>query len=426
MCGRDVRRGDGLTDLMQWPLPAILATLLVPVLVLIVVVLFVALRRASAARRELEIVAREDKEASIRKFRRLEHDLHFLVDFFRIFARLLGEMHAERQVRMIPHALLRAIVEIYGPEVATVLVRRGSPSGSPEELPRLSVAALHSTRGPLRKGMEFQFGEGQAGVVAERQQVMVRKDFEEDLVASYQRSQVTAEPEYDIIAPMVAGGETLGVLAISRPDRHHDSERDVLEMIARVGALTWKNVQAYRDKEVEAEVDKLTRIFNKGALLRRLGLALHEARQTGVKTSIFMFDLDNFKVYNDTNGHLAGDRLLTQLAQLVKETVRADDVFGRFGGEEFLLVMPNRNSAQALTVAGTIRKRIEEYPFEGGQTQPLGRVTISGGVACFPDDAAEQVELMQAADNALYRAKNDGRNQVRRAEESGLNPIETQ
>jgi diguanylate cyclase (GGDEF)-like protein len=216
------------------------------------------------------------------------------------------------------------------------------------------------------------------------------------------------------------------VLAISRPDRHHDSERDVLEMIARVGALTWKNVQAYRDKEVEAEVDKLTRIFNKGALLRRLGLALHEARRNGVKTSIFMFDLDNFKIYNDTNGHLAGDRLLTQLAQLVKETVRADDVFGRFGGEEFLLVMPNRNSAQALTVAGTIRKRIEEYPFEGGETQPLGRVTISGGVACFPDDAAEQVELMQAADNALYRAKDGGRNQVQRADESGLNPIETQ
>ncbi len=415
-----------MTDLMQWPLLAILATLLVPVLVVIAVVLLIALRRASAARREVEIVAREDKEASTRRFRRLEHDLHFLVDFFRIFARLLGEMHAERQVRMIPQALLRAIVEIYGPEVATVLVRRGSPGGNPEELPRLSVVALHSTRGSLRKGMEFQFGEGQAGIVAERQQVMVRKDFDEDVVASYQRSQVPSEPKYDIIAPMVASGETLGVLAISRPDRHHDSERDVLEMIARVGALTWKNVQAYRDKEVEAEVDKLTRIFNKGALLRRLGLALHEARRNGVKTSIFMFDLDNFKIYNDTNGHLAGDRLLTQLAQLVKETVRADDVFGRFGGEEFLLVMPNRNSAQALTVAGTIRKRIEEYPFEGGETQPLGRVTISGGVACFPDDAAEQVELMQAADNALYRAKDGGRNQVQRADESGLNPIETQ
>jgi diguanylate cyclase (GGDEF)-like protein len=255
--------------------------------------------------------------------------------------------------------------------------------------------------------------------------VMVRRDFEEDQLAAYERSKVTVEPKYDILAPMVAGGDTLGVLAISRPDRHHDSERDVLEMIARIGALTWKNVQAYREKEVEAEVDKLTKIFNKGALLRRLGLALHEARTTGGKAAVFIFDLDNFKIYNDTNGHLAGDRLLSKLAQLVKDTVRTDDVFGRFGGEEFLLVMPNRTAAQAMTAAGMVRKRIEEYPFEGGATQPLGRVTISGGVAVFPDDASEQVELMQAADNALYRAKQSGRNQVARAEESGLNPIET-
>ena len=411
-----------MADLMQWPLLAILATFLAPALLLLVVILFVALRRNSAARQGAEIEAREVKEASERKFRRIEYDLRFLVAFYRVFARLLAEMHAERQVRMIPQALLTAMVEIYGPEVAAVLVRRDSPGSNSKEVSRLSVAALHSIRGALKKGMEFRFGEGQAGMVAERQQVMVRKDFEEDQVASYERSRVTTEPKYDIVAPMVAGGETLGVLAICRPDRHHDSERDVLEMIARVGALTWKNVQAYRNKEVEAEVDKLTRIFNKGALLSRLGLALHEARKAGGKVAIFMFDLDNFKIYNDTNGHLAGDRLLTQLSQLVKETVRADDVFGRFGGEEFLLVIPNRNGAQAMTVARTIRKRIEEYPFEGGETQPLGRVTISGGVACFPDDAAEQVELMRAADTALYRAKEGGRNQVRRADESGLNP----
>jgi diguanylate cyclase (GGDEF)-like protein len=347
------------------------------------------------------------------------------VDFFRVFSRLVGDMHAERQVRMIPNALLDAIVRIYRPEVAAVLVRRASAAQDDDDGPRLSVAALHSTRGILRPGMEFKFGEGQVGIVAERGQVMVRKDFEEDQVAMYARSRVTVEPKYDILAPMIAGGDTLGVLAISRPDRHHDNERDVLEMIARIGALTWKNLQAYREKEVEAEVDKLTRIFNKGALLRRLGLALHEARTTGGKVAVFIFDLDNFKIFNDTNGHLAGDRLLSKLAALVKDTVRADDVFGRFGGEEFLLVMPNRTGAQAMTVAGMIRKRIEEYPFEGGATQPLGRVTISGGVAIFPDDASGQVELMQAADNALYRAKQAGRNQVMRAEEPGLNPVET-
>jgi diguanylate cyclase (GGDEF)-like protein len=398
---------------------------LVPALGLVLVALLIALRRAAGERQAAEKKAKDVAEESTRKFRRLEHDLNFMLDFFRVFSRLVGEMHAERQVRMIPKALLAAMVRIYRPEVAAVLVRRESRGGDTAEGQRLSVAALHSMRGALKLGMEFKFGEGQAGIVAERGHVMVRKDFEEDQLAAYQRSRVTVEPQYDIMAPMIAAGEILGVLAISRPDRHHDSERDVLEMIARIGALTWKNVQAYRSKEVEAEVDKLTKIFNKGALLRRLGLALHEARETGGKVAVFIFDLDNFKIYNDTNGHLAGDRLLSKLAALVKDTVRTDDVFGRFGGEEFLLVMPNRTGAQAMTAAGMVRKRIEEYPFEGGATQPLGKVTISGGVAVFPDDAPEQVELMQAADNALYRAKQNGRNQVMRAEESGLNPVET-
>jgi len=414
-----------LSELSQWPPIALIAMVLVPALVLLLIAVLVALRRASVDRQAAEKKTKDIGEEATRRFRRIEQDLNFLVEFFRVFSRLVGEMHAERQVRMIPKALLNAIVRIYQPEVAVVLVRRASPGADPAEGERLSVAALHSIRSALKLGMEFKIGEGQVGIVAERGHVMVRKDFEEDQLWSYERSRVTVEPKYDIIAPMIAGGDTLGALAISRPDRHHESERDVLEMIARIGALTWKNVQAYREKEVEAEVDKLTKIFNKGALLRRLGLALHEARTTGGRAAVFMFDLDNFKIYNDTNGHLAGDRLLSLLAQLVKDTVRTDDVFGRFGGEEFLLVMPNRTGAQAMTAAGMVRKRIEEYPFEGGATQPLGRVTISGGVAVFPDDAAEQVELMQAADNALYRAKEGGRNQVFRAEESGLNPIET-
>ena len=325
-----------------WPSEAIMAAFAVPALLLLLVALLLALRRTSVARRAAVEEIKELRESSSRKFRRLEQDLNFMREFFQVFASLLGEMHAERQVRMIPKALLKAIVQIHRPEMAAVLVRRKPLATDPSGGERLSVAAFHSTRGTLRDGLEFRFGEGQVGIVAQRQQVMIRKDFEEDQRWSYERSRITSEPTWDIIAPMVVGEKTLGVLAIARPDRHHESEREVLEMIARIGALTTQNVAAYRKKEVEAEHDKLTDIFNKGALLKRLDLAIIQARKAGGKASVFMFDLDNFKVYNDTNGHLAGDRLLSKLAQLVKETVRADDVFGRFGGEEFLLVMPGR------------------------------------------------------------------------------------
>ncbi len=412
-----------MNDFSQWPPLAIMAMMAVPALCLLLVALLLGLQRVAAGRRVALAETKEIKEEASRKFRRLEQDLSFMREFFSVFATLLGEMHAERQTRTIPKALLKAIVRIYQPEAAAVLVRRNPPASEPGGADRLSVAAFQSTQGNLRDGMEFKVGEGQVGIVAERQQVMVRKDFEEDQLWSYERSRVSAEPKWDIIAPMVVGEKTLGVLAVSRPDRHHDTEREVLEMIARVGALTTQNVEAYRKKEVEAEVDKLTKIFNKGALLKRLDRAIIRARKEGGKTSVFMFDLDNFKIYNDTNGHLAGDRLLTRLSELVTETVRADDVFGRFGGEEFLLVMPGRTGGQAITAASMVRKSIEEYPFEGGGTQPLGKVTISGGVACFPDDAPDGVELLHAADTALYRAKEEGRNRVYRADESGLNPV---
>jgi len=401
----------------------IIALISVSALLLTLVVLLVVLRRSRVKLCAAEEELKEIRETSSRKYRRLEQDVSFMREFFQVIASLLGEMHAERQVRMIPQALLRAIVQIYRPEVAAVLVKRKPQRNDLYTGDRLSIAALHSIRGTIREGLEFRFGEGQVGIAAKRQQVMVRKDFEEDQLASYERARVTSEPTWDIVAPMVVGDKTLGVLAIARPERHHDTERDVLEMIARIGALTTQNVEAYRKKEVEAEHDKLTNIFNKGALLKRLDLAIIKARKTRGKVSVFMFDLDNFKIYNDTNGHLVGDRLLAKLAQLVKETVRSDDVFGRFGGEEFLLVMPGRSVVQAMAAAGMIRKRIEEYPFEGGGTQPLGKVTISGGVACFPDDALDTVVLLRFADAALYKAKKSGRNQVLRAEESGLNPI---
>lgn len=412
-----------MSEFFQYPLPAIVAVIALPPLCLLLAALLMALRRSSAACRAAEDEVREIRDASSRKFRRLEQDLSFMIEFFNVFSALLGEMHAERQVRMIPGVLLRAITRIYRPEVAAVLVKRDPPAGEPPENARLVVAALHSTRGSLRDGMEFRFGEGQVGIVAKRQEVMVRKEFEEDQRWSYERSRVTAEPAWDIVAPMVAGDETLGVLAISRPERHHDTETEVLEMLGWIGALTWKNIVAYRAKEVEAEVDNLTKIFNKGALLKRLQMAIIDARKKSDKASVFIFDLDNFKIYNDTNGHLAGDRLLRKLAQLVKDTVRADDVFGRFGGEEFLLVMPGRTKRQAMTAASMVRKRIEEYPFEGESTQPLGRVTISGGVACFPDDALDSVDLLRTADVALYRAKQAGRNRVEPADEAGLNPV---
>jgi diguanylate cyclase (GGDEF)-like protein len=270
-------------------------------------------------------------------------------------------------------------------------------------------------------GSEIPFGEGQLGLVAEAQRVMDRQDFMAESAITHDRRSSPQDIAFDVVAPLLVSGETVGVIGLSRPARHHPREKEMLEVIAQLGAMVWQNLSAYRSVKHAADFDDLTGILNKASLKQRLSELVYDARQSRGLVSVFLFDIDNFKHYNDRNGHLAGDKLLRLLADVVRESVRADDVLGRFGGEEFLLIMRERTATQAVLAADSIRRRIADFDFPHGADQPLGLLSVSGGVATFPDDAEDSVQLLLAADAALYRAKNLGRNQVCRAE-TGLNP----
>jgi diguanylate cyclase (GGDEF)-like protein len=406
-------------ELLQWPIGAKISLAAVPVLLIMMVALWAKLR----SEQQLPPPSpRPTNGLPDRSTRRLERDLEGQIEYFQLFSSLLGELHAQRQIRQIPQILVNAMVRMFRPEVAVVLVRRRGTITEPDRVNRLIVAAISTSQRLMKVGMEVRFGEGQLGIAAARQRAMDRNDFEEERSLRISVTQVTGQPDFDVVAPMVGGENTIGVLGIARPERHHVREKEMLEMLARLGALTWTNLEAYRSVKIASEIDGLTGILNKAAIMDRLSEAVFEARNRSEKVSIFLFDIDHFKVYNDENGHLVGDRLLRLLAKLVRDSVRADDYFGRFGGEEFVLVMPSRMGTQAMSAAEVIRQRIEEYPFEGESSQPSGRVTISGGVACFPDDADDSVELLRNADAALYQAKASGRNNVLRAQSGGLNP----
>jgi diguanylate cyclase (GGDEF)-like protein len=179
-----------------------------------------------------------------------------------------------------------------------------------------------------------------------------------------------------------------------------------------------------------AAIDGLTGIFNKRYLTQRLAEETTRALEESAHAALFMFDVDHFKVYNDQNGHVAGDRLLQSLARLVQDNLRRDTVFGRYGGEEFLIIFPNLRREQAMAAAENIRKAIAAYTFAHAGAQPLGCVSISGGVAECPLDGRNAVGLVRAADEALYRAKRAGRNRVLGHEpvyigEKALNPDHT-
>jgi diguanylate cyclase (GGDEF)-like protein len=127
---------------------------------------------------------------------------------------------------------------------------------------------------------------------------------------------------------------------------------------------------------------------------------------------VILFDIDHFKQYNDTNGHLAGDILLRLLAQLVQENLRATDTVGRFGGEEFLVVLPGTSVSEAFLVADKLRALVADQEFPARERQPGGRLSISGGVAVYPTHGEAMWALVRAADEALYAAKRAGRNCV--------------
>jgi diguanylate cyclase (GGDEF)-like protein len=162
-----------------------------------------------------------------------------------------------------------------------------------------------------------------------------------------------------------------------------------------------------------ANRDGLTELFNHRYFLEGLRIELSRASRYQRSLSLIFIDIDHFKQYNDTHGHLAGDELLRTLARILRQNSRESTLVARYGGEEFVLVVPETDSSGARGFAENLRRAVEEHRFPGGGTQPLGKVTLSAGVATYPEDGADGPALINHADRALYEAKNRGRNTVR-------------
>jgi two-component system cell cycle response regulator len=161
-----------------------------------------------------------------------------------------------------------------------------------------------------------------------------------------------------------------------------------------------------------AERDGLTDLFNHRHFRETLDRELLRAKREKQPLSLVILDIDYFKTYNDTNGHLAGDEILVECGRILKDAVRGSDLVARYGGEEFVLLLPNASRESARQLAERVRETIERYPFAGRETQPSGTLTASLGVATYPKDGKDSNSLIGSADRALYKAKEGGRNAV--------------
>jgi len=164
--------------------------------------------------------------------------------------------------------------------------------------------------------------------------------------------------------------------------------------------------------EALARTDPLTQLLNRRALLQQLAMEVERTRRYNAPLSILMIDVDEFKDVNDTHGHLAGDQVLIEVALLLARTARSVDSVARYGGDEFVIAVPETGEAGAIAFAERLRDKIQSHAFDIGKGEPL-KLTVSIGVADFPEAKVETAEdLLDCADQALYRAKAGGRNLV--------------
>lgn len=167
-----------------------------------------------------------------------------------------------------------------------------------------------------------------------------------------------------------------------------------------------------------ALTDPLTGLPNRRHFEDVLRAELDRVRRYGGRCTVAMVDVDRFKHYNDAVGHLGGDTALRELADVMRRELRLNDMVARFGGEEFALIMINASKAETVPILERLRLDVQEHPFRHRDLQPGGRLTVSAGVASYPEDGSSYEELLQRADEALYRAKRQGRNRTCLAESS--------
>jgi diguanylate cyclase (GGDEF)-like protein len=219
-----------------------------------------------------------------------------------------------------------------------------------------------------------------------------------------------AEIKSELCLPLIVFGEKLGVMALGSAKTNGFLLEDVpaLESVADICAAAIQNARHFERTQQLAYLDGLTGIFNRRFFEMRIQEEIQRAGRYESELSVVMLDLDHFKRLNDEFGHLLGDEVLRQMSVIFQNHLRKGDVVCRYGGEEFALLLPNTSTENAVEVAEKLRRTVETWHFPG-VARP---VTLSAGIAGFPEHGNNRDEIIAAADNALYFAKQNGRNRV--------------
>lgn len=217
--------------------------------------------------------------------------------------------------------------------------------------------------------------------------------------------------------PLLHEDEFIGLIAVAsyRSQVFNQDDLALLEQIARQAALSITNAHHHQEVEEQARKDSLTEVLNHGTFISCLEKEAEQALQAGTPLSLIMLDIDYFKRYNDSYGHVIGDQVLKLTVKAIESHIKGSDLVGRWGGEEFGIALPGATSTQALQVAERIRETLTELPLVDTDGKLIPKPTVSQGIAALLEHTQDIHELIIIADRALYKAKETGRDQIQTA-----------
>lgn len=263
-------------------------------------------------------------------------------------------------------------------------------------------------------------GDGILGLALQKKVVISKVDPEAIGRKSSRRTLEDHGLDPDFVAPVFGVSGMVGALVIAGCSIPLADEKTHVSMVADLLSAMIQKAALLDSERSSAWVDHLTGVATRFYFMQRFESEIRRTENYRQRMALFMFDVDEFKEINDTHGHHAGDVVLRKLAALVRLNTRSSDLVGRYGGDEFMVLITSTSADHVISYAEKLRERIASTAIEIPGTESPVRITISGGLAMFPDHGQSTTELFKAADEALYESKRHGRNRIMVATSLGL------
>jgi len=339
----------------------------------------------------------------------LLRELQRTVDELAVLNEIGKALTSSLDIGEVMHAILAKVSELLKPSNWSLLLKDQATG----ELYFHAAVGAGSDR---LLGMRLQPGEGIAGWVAQNNQPLLVKNVHADPRFASRFDKASRFHTKSILCvPLTFKERTLGVIElVNGPNdgAFHEEDLKILGTVAEFSAIAIENARNFHKVQELTVLDDHTGLFNSRHLKRSLEQEVMRATRFGHPVSVIFFDLDYFKRVNDSHGHQAGSQVLHEIGRLLLKTLRSTDVPVRYGGDEFVILMPETSKDQAVAAARRIGTEIAHQPFLADK--PYGPITLTAslGVAAFPDDARDPEALIRRADEAMYRVKADSRGGV--------------